>query len=128
MHGHFRSISVRRLPADAQLYHWAPRYVRTDVQKNGLLIAQRSHRGPTLNGDGSEWFAPYLCFGISPADAWAWGNLTDGEYDLWQVQRAAEDKVVCRRDGGVDIIEVRIHNNINPQRLWRVGTRFTGRH
>jgi len=116
---------VKRLNKTALLYHWAPSSIRADIHRDGLLVRQLNvFRIPAENPDGSFWVAPWVCLGMSPVEAWAWGGLKPGlEYDLWVVLPDADDKVVCRRDGGTDIIEVRIHNDIDKNRLWLAGSR-----
>lgn len=118
---------VKRLNPNAPLYHWAPTSVRPIILLEGLMPLRNSQRGPSFNLDGSEWYAPWVCLGITPKDAYQWSNLPYGVYDLWQVDRLSTDKLKCRRDGGPYVIEVRIHNRILPNRLWLIGTKTVNR-
>lgn len=114
---------LKRLHPDMPLYHWSLAKNRDEIEDYGLKLRMASPRGETRNLDGTLWFAPYLCFGTTPADALYWANLPPGFYDLWQVDRDPKDDLKSRRDGGPYIIEVRIRNNIAPERLMRVGSR-----
>lgn len=69
----------------------------------------------------------YLCFALSPSQAWALSAAAIGErgqeWDCWQVALAPEDEVEVRRIFGNRIEELRVHNAIPKSRVWLVGTR-----
>lgn len=115
---------LTRLHPDMPLYHWSPRVNRESIEALGLRISvPHALREPSLNGDGTPWYTPWICLGVTPFDALIWAGLPPGMYDLWQVERHGKDNLKSRRDGGPYIIEVRIRNNIAPSRLQRVATR-----
>lgn len=110
------------------LYHWAPATRRESILEHGLTIGCE----PVTH---SEKF-PYLCFATDPQTAW---NLSAGivahlsalagtanlfqEWDLWQIELHPRDEVHPLPHWGPEGGEIRIHNNIDADRVWLVGRR-----
>lgn len=120
---------MQRLSPNQPLFHWSPVSVRDSIRFYGLRTHQKNVIREHLSDQDDGWRAPWICAGISPREAWRFIGLCQGQYDLWQIIRDPTDKIRCRKDGGVEIIEVRIHNDIPKVRLFYVGTReaHTGR-
>lgn len=106
-------------------YHWAPADRRPSIRLRGLRPGYPSI-APAHNTDGSEWRAPHVCLGITPADAWRWSLAPRHEdetaWDLWQVAVIADDRPRWRGDTERPV-ECRIAGTIPPRRLWLAGTR-----
>lgn len=102
------------------LYHWSPADRRPSILKHGLVP------GSTTTLCGSE--IGYVCLGSTPRGGWLlsgdmeWASEIE-DWDLWQVTLVDGDEVRIRPDWGPNIVEVKVHNTIPPDRVWWVGTR-----
>lgn len=103
------------------LYHWSPFERRTDILKHGLVPGS----DPSVCRDMR---LGYVCLGPTPSKAWGYSGDMEwmedfDEWDLWQVRLTADDDVRIRNDGTFEIIEIKVHNTIPPDRVWWVGER-----
>ncbi len=104
-----------------RLYHWSPRERQESIFNSGLLPYQEDI-------DGSEYRQPCVCLSPTPAQAWrysygTWG--TKGTFDLWEVFVSPEDKVEVITVKSGEVVEVRIHNQIDLARLILVAEKTT---
>lgn len=107
------------------LYHWSPRSRLQGITRYGLVPSKRPSVGtiPAVTGG-----VPMVCYGISPADAWAlsgdmaWATGL-GPWDLWQVRLFAADEIHVLPNFGPRIREVRVANRIPKSRLTWIGER-----
>ena len=119
------------------LYHWSPRGRLSSIKRLGLVPGKRNISGPIFNGPGidddgepiiipGEWRAPWLCFSLDAATAWAYSHgawRSTGTFDLWQVWLEPTDEVHVQPAWGDRIVELRVHNRIPKRRLILIGER-----
>lgn len=114
------------------LYHWSPRERRKSIDRLGLVPGKRNVCGPVYRWDADgnesreEFRQPMLCFGVTPAVAWAYSNDVwkhPGTWDLWEVHLIDTDEVHVLSNYGPRIREVRVANRIKKSRLVWVGER-----
>lgn len=119
------------------LYHWSPRDRLSSIKRLGLTPGRRNIGGPIFNGPGvdengdpivipGEWRAPYVCFSLDPATAWAYSHgawRSTGTFDLWQVWLEPADEVHVLPTWGDRIVEIRVHNRVPKRRLIHIGER-----
>lgn len=100
---------MRNLPP---LYHWSPTANRDSIRRHGLE--------PTCPTRG----VLTVCFGTSPAEAWALSGAHRPDipsWDLWQANVA--DTPVYRHRHWGRFAEYRIPRPIHPRGLFLVATR-----
>jgi hypothetical protein len=100
---------VRNIPP---LYHWSPTTNRDSIRRDGLTPTCPHHGVLTV------------CFGTSPAEAWALSGAHRpelGPYDLWQANVA--DTPVYRSRHWGRFVEYRIPRSIHPRGLFLVAAR-----
>lgn len=106
---------------DLLLFHWSPTERRRRIIRYGLLPSSPSTTNPC-----EGWVAPYICFGVSPAWAWALSAAFSPHiesWDLWQVWRADLPRNKAVWDEG-RIKEVRSFERVYKRHLWYVGSRL----
>jgi hypothetical protein len=103
---------VRRLKAEYQLYHYALTSQRQEILNNGIEV---------------DWIGSgYISCGLTPREAWDSTRRREGRYDLWQITRDETDEIRCRKDNGLEILEVKIFNDIPLRRVWLGGAAYRG--
>lgn len=98
------------------LYHWAPQERRQSILQHGLQIGSEN----TVNTSGP---VNHVCFGTSPRRAWALSGETlekSLSWDLYEIQVGRTDRLEVLTEWGNSVSEVRIRNNIPPDRIWLV--------
>lgn len=118
-----RAFTRFALDCGMSLFHWSPTRHRKGIIRRGLL----PHRRPTTHASPS-WRAPYVCFGDTPAWAWALSggqrSAPTGEWDLWETRLGdlTEPRILPVDDvNGVH--EIRTEHRVYKRHLWHVGTR-----
>lgn len=103
------------------LFHWSPAARYSKITTEGLRPNQ-IHTVASVP-------LPYVCLGVDPAIAWTLSGAmewTEVEvWDLWQVLLAEHDSVQVRPEFGPNMLEVKVHGPIPPDRLWWCGRRTT---
>jgi hypothetical protein len=115
-----------------KVYHWSPSENRKAILKEGLhifadeTIYEYEHKGDTVK---EVWSAPYIC---TCTNAWKalcyvyprfqYDDLIP-DMDLWQIKLTKDDQVQFRNDGTIEIIEVRVFNNIPSNRVRYIASR-----
>lgn len=108
------------------LYHWTRKVNRESILRDGLKIMEPC-------SDGIPASFPWICLGTTPSAAWslfplAMDDLTEEEFDLWEVEVREGDRLHIRGDFAPEIIEVRVLHGLPADRLWWVAERMLHPH
>jgi hypothetical protein len=122
-----RAFAKLAMDRSMLLFHWSPAARRKQINRHGLLPKRR----PTVslgNVDGRVWKPPYICFGDTPAWAWALSggmrHTPSGEWDLWQTYAdKLTDPMILSTTVANGIHEIRTDHRVFKRDLWHVGTR-----